>query len=58
MDLMHSPVAIFIYNRPEKVASLLESIRANKDFREFSYYVFSDGPKNKEDFKKSKSAGI
>ena len=54
MDLMHSPVAIFIYNRPEKVISLLESIKANKDFREFSYYVFSDGPKNKEDFKKIK----
>ena len=54
MDLMHSPVAIFIYNRPQKVISLLESIKANKDFREFSYYVFSDGSKNKEDFKKIK----
>lgn len=48
---MHNPVAIFIYNRPEKVSSLLESIVTNKNFREFNYYIFSDGPKKRGDFK-------
>lgn len=44
-----SPIAIFIYNRPDKVKSLLDSLSLNSGFENYEYYIFSDGPKNESE---------
>lgn len=48
---MSSPVAIFIYNRPEKLKNLLFSIKNNKKSDSLKYFIFSDGFKGKDDKK-------
>ena len=46
---MVSPIALFAYNRPEKVRLAIESLAKN-DLAEFSdLYVFVDGPKSLKD---------
>lgn len=45
----HSPIAIFIYNRPQKIKDLLNSLKENNGFDKHKYYIFSDGPKNELD---------
>lgn len=51
---MTSPysITIFIYNRPDKVRNLLDSLKNNYHFETYEYYIFSDGPKRKSDEKK------
>ena len=45
-----APVAIFAYNRPNHLKSLLISLSENKDSSNSSVVVFLDGPKNDFDF--------
>lgn len=47
--MKNSPIAIFLYNRPEKTISCLNSISANIDFNDSPLYIFIDGPKNNND---------
>jgi glycosyltransferase involved in cell wall biosynthesis len=48
-ETLVSPIALFAYNRPEKVRFAIESLAKN-DLAEFSdLYVFVDGPKSLKD---------
>lgn len=40
-----APIAIFIYNRPEHLRRMLDSLFACDGFSQSSVYVFGDGPK-------------
>ena len=40
------PVAFFSYNRPEHAEKSLSALEKCLDFSRFTYYFFSDGPKN------------
>ena len=44
-----TPVIIILYNRPLHTKKLLESITNTKSYKNFKFYIFCDGPKNKED---------
>tara|TARA_B110000483_G_C18078389_1_gene497065 strand:+ start:30 stop:992 length:963 start_codon:yes stop_codon:yes gene_type:complete len=44
-----SPIAIFLYNRPDKTQQCLNSISLNLGFDKSPLYIFVDGPKNKKD---------
>ena len=46
---MLSPIVIFVYNRVERVQSLIESLSKNPEAKESVLYVYSDGPKNEAD---------
>lgn len=40
-----SPVALFVYNRPDHTKRLLESLKSNKQIAESKLFVFADGVK-------------
>lgn len=42
----HSPVALFVYNRPENTRQTLEALARNRMATETQVYVFSDGGKD------------
>ena len=44
-----TPVIIILYNRPFHTNKLLESITNTNSYKNFKFYIFCDGPKNKED---------
>ena len=44
-----TPVIIILYNRPLHTKKLLKSIAQTKNYKKFKFYIFCDGPKNKED---------
>jgi hypothetical protein len=44
----YSPICIFIYNRKEKVISLLNSLFLCEEFKHSPIYIFSDGAKNND----------
>lgn len=46
---MNSPIAVFLYNRPDKTFNCLKSISLNNGFKNSPLYIFIDGPKNKKD---------
>jgi len=47
----YSPVALFIYNRPEHVRRTVESLLANPEISETPVTVYCDGPKDEKDNK-------
>lgn len=47
--MLYSPIAIFLYNRPEKTYNCIKSLSLNKKFKNSPLYFFLDGPKNKKD---------
>ena len=49
---MYSPIAIFLYNRPDKALSCIESLMKNNFFFDSPLYFFIDGPKNSSDLMK------
>jgi hypothetical protein len=46
---MHSPVALFVYNRPWHTRQTVESLLANKLASETRLYIFSDGARSSKD---------
>ena len=44
-----TPIALFVYNRPEHTRKTLESLMANAEFSDSPLYVFCDGAKRKKD---------
>ncbi len=46
-----SPVAIFAFNRPKHLSSLLDSLSQNVEFAESEVYIYVDGPRNNTDLK-------
>ncbi len=46
---MSSPIVMFVYNREEHVHKTLSSLMNNNGVTESSIFIFSDGPKNKDD---------
>ena len=49
---MLAPIVIFAFNRPDRLKTLIESLRLNTHFEESEKYIFVDGPRNEEDKKK------
>ena len=47
--MLYSPIAIFLFNRPDKTYNCLKSISLNNGFIKSPLYIFIDGPKNKKD---------
>jgi hypothetical protein len=43
-----SPIALFVYNRPEHTRKTVEALTANVLAMESDLFIFSDGPKNNE----------
>lgn len=48
---MKNAIAIFAYNRPEKTRQLLNSLFVQNGIKNYSVYIFIDGPKNEFDKK-------
>ncbi|MCA8908484.1 MAG: glycosyltransferase [Rhodospirillaceae bacterium] len=48
-DAGKSPIALFVYNRPDHARLTLENLRHNVGASETSLHVFSDGPRSAED---------
>jgi hypothetical protein len=46
---MNSPIAVFLYNRPDKSYSCLKSLSQNPGFNDSPLYIFIDGPKSYKD---------
>jgi len=42
-------IIIFAFSRKKSLENLLNSIKRNKDHKEFTYFFFVDGPRNDED---------
>ena len=49
---MKTPVAMFVYNRADNTRKTLEALRNNTEAPETDVYVFSDGGKDEESWKK------
>jgi hypothetical protein len=49
---MHSPVAIFVYNRADNTRKTLEALMHNQHASETDVYVFSDGGKDERSWEK------
>ena len=49
-----SPIIIFTYNRIDHLDTLIRSLKKNNLFADSKVFVFSDGPKNEIDKKRSK----
>ena len=47
--LMPAPICLFVYNRPDETARLLNSLRQCPESAASTLYVFSDGPKTDAD---------
>ena len=43
---MTSPIALFVYNRPEHTVRVIEALRQNTLASKSILYVFADGPKD------------
>lgn len=43
---MFSPIALFVYNRPDHTAKTLEALSKNRLINESELYIFCDGPKS------------
>ena len=52
------PVIIILYNRPKHTQKLLQSIIDAKNSSKYMFYIFCDGPSNKEDVRKIKKIEI
>lgn len=50
-----TPVALFVFNRPEHTAKTVEALACNEGFLESDLYIFSDAPRNETDVSKVKS---
>ena len=46
-----APIALFVYNRPEKAKRCIESLKNCEGFRQSKIIVFADGPKDLKDKK-------
>jgi hypothetical protein len=44
-----APVAVFAYNRPDKIATLMKSLQACEGFSETPLTIFVDGPRRTDD---------
>ena len=54
MKRKYAPIALFVYNRPDTLKKMLSSLVKNKLIKNADIYIFSDGPKKKEDSQKIK----
>ena len=45
---MPAPVILFVYSRPKHVSEVINALMKNKEAKESSLYIFSDGPKNEK----------
>lgn len=43
---MYAPIVVFVYNRPDRVKSLIESLKHNPESKRSILHIYSDGPKN------------
>ncbi len=43
----HAPIILFVYNRPEYTAKVLDALMQNPEAKDSSLYIFADGPKAK-----------
>jgi hypothetical protein len=50
MNIVVAPVILFVYNRPKHTAKVLKNLKNNYLAKKTDLLIFSDGPKNKEDF--------
>ena len=48
----YAPIALFLYNRPDKTSECLNSLKNLKEFYKSPLYIFIDGAKSIEDKKK------
>jgi glycosyltransferase involved in cell wall biosynthesis len=49
---LSAPIALFAYNRPDKLKASLESLRANQGAQSSDLYIFVDGPRDAQDIAK------
>lgn len=49
--MIHAPIAIFAFNRPEHLRRTLNSISQNRGFFESPLYIYCDGPRGPQDYK-------
>lgn len=52
MRRKYAPIALIVYNRPDTLKKTLSSLVKNKLIKNADIYIFSDGPKKKEDNQK------
>lgn len=52
--MQYSPILLFVYNRPEHLKQVIDSLQQNRLASESTLFVYSDGAKNSEDEKKVK----
>lgn len=50
MNIVVAPVILFVYNRPKHTAKVIKNLKNNYLAKKTELLIFSDGPKNKEDF--------
>lgn len=50
--MSYSPIALFVYKRPEHTRRVLESLMQCPEFNDSPLYIFCDGAKKEEDFDK------
>ena len=50
-----APIALFVYNRPEKAKRCIESLKNCEGFNQSKIIVFADGPKNLKDKKNTET---
>ena len=48
---MYSPIALFVYNRPDHTKRSIEALSQNELAEKSELFVFSDGPQNESDIK-------
>jgi hypothetical protein len=46
---MHTPIALFIYKRPDHTENVIKSLMMCERFDDTNIYVFADGPRNNEE---------
>lgn len=44
-----SPIALFVFNRPEHTKNTLNALKENPEFAQSHLYVFCDGPRHEQD---------
>src|SRR3989339_216594 len=49
-----APIALFVYNRPKHTKQTVAALQNNKLSQDSNLFIFSDGPRKKEDEKKVK----
>ncbi len=50
MSLSLAPVVLFVYNRPIHTQKTIQALQANNLANESDLYIFSDAPKNEQEF--------